>query len=107
VHLAVFADLATRSGDGLGQATMPETLSYSVVGAINTLWLPARAQGIGVGWVSIIDPARVTTILEVPDTWSLVAYLCMGYPVEEHIDPELERHGWQDRLDPTDLILQR
>ncbi len=107
VQLAVFTDLATASGHGLGQATMPETLAYSVVGAINALWLAARSRGIGVGWVSILDPARVTAALDVPDTWSLVAYLCMGYPIEEHLDPELERHGWQDRLDLADLVIQR
>ncbi len=105
VHLAVFADLAARTGHGLGQATMPETLAYSVVGAVNALWLAARCRGVG--WVSILDPARIKTALDVPDAWSLVAYLCLGYPVEEHVDPKLERHGWQDRLDMMDLVFQR
>jgi len=84
---------------------MPETLAYSVVGAVNALWLAARCRGVG--WVSILDPARIKTALDVPDAWSLVAYLCLGYPVEEHVDPELERHGWQDRLEMTDLVFQR
>jgi 5,6-dimethylbenzimidazole synthase len=56
VHLAVFSDDGTHTGSGLGQQTMPETLHYSVVGAIQTLWLAARADGIGMGWVSILDP---------------------------------------------------
>lgn len=107
VQLAVFVDEATEVGFGLGRKTMPETLSYSVVTAIHTLWLAARARGIGLGWVSILDPAEVMRILEVPATWSLVAYLCVGYPEEEHLEPELERVGWQARLDAGRLILER
>jgi 5,6-dimethylbenzimidazole synthase len=80
---------------GLGRASMPETLAYSVVGAVQCFWLAARARGLGVGWVSILEPAAVAAILAVPETWRLVAYLCVGHPVEEHLDPELERHGWQ------------
>ncbi|WP_091721626.1 5,6-dimethylbenzimidazole synthase [Methylobacterium phyllostachyos] len=96
VHLAVFCDTATETGLGLGRASMPETLAYSVVGAVQCFWLAARARGLGVGWVSILEPEAVTAILAVPETWRLVAYLCVGHPVEEHLDPELERHGWQD-----------
>ena len=94
-HLAVFCDDATETGLGLGRASMPETLAYSVVGAVQCFWLAARARGLGVGWVSILEPACVTEILAVPVTWRLVAYLCVGHPVGEHLDPELERHGWQ------------
>jgi 5,6-dimethylbenzimidazole synthase len=95
VHLAAFCDGATETGLGLGRASMPETLAYSVVGAVQCFWLAARARGLGVGWVSILEPDAVTAILSVPDAWRLVAYLCVGHPVEEHLDPELERHGWQ------------
>jgi 5,6-dimethylbenzimidazole synthase len=98
VHLAVCADEATDRGHGLGRQTMPETLRYSVVAAVQTLWLAARAEGLGVGWVSILDPHAACRILELPAEWSLVAYLCIGWPEEEHDDPELERHGWQERL---------
>jgi 5,6-dimethylbenzimidazole synthase len=107
VHLAVFADETTDTGSGLGSRTMPETLRYSVVGAIQTLWLAARAHGLGVGWVSILEPEVVAQTLEVPAAWRLVAYLCMGWPAEEHLDPELERHGWQQRVDLQPLILRR
>jgi 5,6-dimethylbenzimidazole synthase len=107
VHLAVFADEATPLGAGLGRRTMPETLAYSVVGAIQTFWLAARAHGIGIGWVSILDPTATRAILEVPEAWSLVAYLCVGYPEEEHLDPELERQGWQRRVDPGAFVIQR
>jgi len=107
VHLAVFADEATERGAGLGRQTMPEALRYSVVGAIHTLWLAARAEGIGLGWVSILEPEVVTRALDVPGTWSLVAYLCIGWPVEEHLDPELERAGWQARAESGECLVHR
>jgi 5,6-dimethylbenzimidazole synthase len=107
VHLAVFADQQTERGAGLGRQTMPEALRYSVVGAVHTLWLAARAEGIGLGWISILEPDVVTRVLEVPESWALVAYLCVGWPVEEHIDPELERAGWQERAASTDFLLRR
>ena len=97
LHLAVFCDGATEAGHGLGRATMPEMLRYSVAACIHAFWLAARAHGLGVGWVSILEPAAVTEALDVPAAWTLVAYLCVGHPVEEHADPELVRHGWQDR----------
>jgi 5,6-dimethylbenzimidazole synthase len=107
VHLAVFAEEATAAGHGLGRRTMPETLRYSTVLAVHTLWLAARAYGLGVGWVSILDPPAVVSALETPADWSLVAYLCIGYPVEEHLDPELERHGWQAREATCRKVLSR
>ena len=107
VHLAVFSDETTRAGAGLGRQTMPETLRYSVVAAVQTLWLAARAEGLGVGWISILEPKIVCRILEVPEAWTLVAYLCVGRPAEEHLDPELERYGWQTRLDVEGMIFRR
>lgn len=107
-HLAVFCDTKTQVGLGLGQKTMPETLKYSVVSSIQTLWLSARAQGVGLGWVSIIEPEEVKRILNVEEpSWELVAYLCIGYPEEEHIVPELVRTGWQDRLPFSQTVLER
>ena len=87
VHLAVFADEAAEEGSGLGRRTMPETLRYSVVAAVQTLWLAARAEGLGLGWVSILEPETIHRVLDVPPAWTLVAYLCIGWPVEEHLDP--------------------
>ena len=107
VHLAVFADLATRQGSGLGRRTMPETLEYSVIGAIATLWLAARTRGVGLGWVSICAPERVREILAVPAEWQLVAYLCIGYPEQEHDTPELERAGWEQRAPGSIVLLER
>ena len=107
VHVAVFADEAAEEGSGLGRRTMPETLRYSVVAAVQTLWLAARAEGLGLGWVSILEPDIIHRVLDVPPTWTLVAYLCIGWPVEEHLDPELDRHRWQQRLDATRMIFKR
>jgi 5,6-dimethylbenzimidazole synthase len=107
VQLAVFADRTASKGSGLGRRTMPETLEYSVIGAVNTLWLAARAYGIGIGWVSILDPVRVTAILSVPAEWLLIAYLCVGYAEEDSCTPELEREGWEKRNPPDPLLLER
>ncbi|MDZ4134805.1 MAG: 5,6-dimethylbenzimidazole synthase [Paracoccaceae bacterium] len=97
VHLAVFCDDATPKGAGLGAATMPETRAYSVVGAITLFWLAARAEGLGIGWVSILDPLRLARDLDVPQDWRLVGYLCVGWPEADFDTPELERAGWENR----------
>jgi 5,6-dimethylbenzimidazole synthase len=107
IHLAVFSDESTHTGSGLGRQTMPETLRYSVVAAVQTMWLAARAEGLGMGWVSILDPAEVTRVLDVPEGWQLVAYLDLGWPAEEHLDPELERHHWEQRHYTGDLVFTR
>ncbi len=107
VQLAVFSDEGSPQGGGLGVATMPEMRRYSVVCAVMQMWLAARARGLGIGWVSIVDPHRLASDLAVPEGWSLVAYLCLGYPVEEHTDPELARAGWQDRQSLPDRVLHR
>jgi 5,6-dimethylbenzimidazole synthase len=97
LQFAIFCDRATEQGFGLGRRTMPETLEYSTVLMISTFWLAARAAGLGVGWVSILDPVAVCRVLDAPLHWKLVAYLCVGWPATDHLDPELERHGWQSR----------
>jgi len=107
VHIAVFAEDAPVEGKGLGRQTMPQTTLYSTVGAIHTLWLAARAHHIGLGWVSILDPEAVTETLSVPETWHFVGYLCLGYPVEEHVDPELDRAGWQKSLPHSAFVFER
>ena len=97
VHLAVYCDEATDKGSGLGAKTMPEMRRYSVVGAINLFWLAARARGLGVGWVSILDQAQLAEDLTVSTDWRLVAYLCVGWPETNDTTPELEISGWDTR----------
>jgi 5,6-dimethylbenzimidazole synthase len=106
-HLAVFADRSTIIGRGLGRHTMPEMADYSVVAAVVTMWLAARAEGIGMGWVSILDPDRVTELLGVPQDWRFIGYFCLGYPEDEGQVPELERAGWEHRIDCREQILRR
>jgi 5,6-dimethylbenzimidazole synthase len=104
VHLAVFCDDRSEKGSGLGAATMPQTRAYSVVGAITLLWLAARAEGLGLGWVSILDPDQLARDLAVPEGWSLIGYLCLGWPEALDTTPELEKLGWENRA--SHLIME-
>jgi len=106
-QIAVFSDRSTAQGAGLGRLTMPQTLDYSVVNAVHTLWLAARAEGIGLGWVSILDPQRIATILDVPSDWVFIGHLCVGYPVQADDTPALEREGWEHRHASSGVVLYR
>jgi 5,6-dimethylbenzimidazole synthase len=106
-HLAVFADPETAQGHALGRLTMPEMTLYSAVAAVHTLWLAARAEGIGMGWVSILDPVTIGEILDVPGAWRLIGYFCLGYPAAVDETPELEREGWEFRRAPEAFMVQR
>ena len=86
---------------------MPETAEYSAVTAISMMWLAARAEGIGMGWVSILDPPRIKEILDVPQSWRFIGYFCLGYPQIESDAPELERAQWERRRDPWACVLHR
>ncbi|WP_170452975.1 5,6-dimethylbenzimidazole synthase [Ruegeria arenilitoris] len=97
VQLAVFCDDATDKGQGLGAGTMPEMRRYSVVSAITLFWLALRSHGLGLGWVSILDPDRLARDLSVPEGWRLIGYFCVGWPEESSDTPELETHGWECR----------
>lgn len=107
LHLAVFAVPEPEQGHGLGRRTMPETTAYSAVMAVHTLWLAARAAGLGLGWVSILDPAAVTDALDVPVEWTFIGYFCLGYPAAEQEVPELERAGWESRKSAYAALLRR
>jgi 5,6-dimethylbenzimidazole synthase len=86
---------------------MPEMIDYSAVTAVHTIWLAARAQGIGMGWVSILDPKAVAAILDVPEDWKFIGYFCLGYPQADDVVPELERAGWEERRLPPTIIIRR
>lgn len=106
-QIAVFSVSDPVEGRGLGRQTMPETLTWSTVMAIHTLWLVARTQGIGLGWVSILKPEAMNDILDCPSEWRFVAYLCMGIPELESQTPDLVRDKWQDRLPADSLVFER
>ncbi|WP_127107114.1 5,6-dimethylbenzimidazole synthase [Pararhodobacter zhoushanensis] len=97
VQLAVFCDESTVKGSGLGAQTMPEMRRYSVAGAVMQLWLMLRAEGLGMGWVSILDADQLSADLGIDAGWRLVAYLCIGWPETSDDEPELERAGWEQR----------
>jgi 5,6-dimethylbenzimidazole synthase len=107
VHLAVFTDAGTARGHGLGRHSMPESLHYSTVMAIHSFWLAARLRGLGVGWVSILDPAAMESLLAVPQDWRFSAYLCVGHPAFQAEQPELEALGWEQREAAQHFIHRR
>jgi 5,6-dimethylbenzimidazole synthase len=96
-NLCVVCDSQSNQGHQLGRRTMPETALYSVVCAVQNLWLAARAEGIGVGWVSILEPDQLRHALTIPGHITPVAYLCLGYVEAFAGEPDLERAGWEKR----------
>lgn len=87
-----------------GRRTLPQMDLASVACAIQNLWLAARAEGIGVGWVSILKEDKVKSILGIPSPIRVVGYLCLGRTSGLFDKPELERRGWQKRIPISDLI---
>jgi 5,6-dimethylbenzimidazole synthase len=104
VNLCITCDLEREKGAGLGRQTDPATGLYSTVCAVQNLWLAARAESLGVGWVSILDFDRVRTILSIPPHLTIVAYLCVGYVSAFPTEPDLETHGWERRESLARLI---
>jgi len=88
----------------VGRTANPEMDLYSTVCAVQNLWLAARAENIGVGWVSIIHHDHIREVLGIPDEIVPVAWLCVGYVSFFHESPELEQAGWLPRLDVCDLV---
>jgi 5,6-dimethylbenzimidazole synthase len=88
----------------LGRTSIAETGLYSVCCAIQNLWLAARTEGIGVGWVSILSNEDLRNILLIPKHVRPVAYLCLGYVSEFTDKPELEKKGWLSRMELNDVI---
>lgn len=98
LNIAVTCDHSRAGEHVLGRDTMPETDVYSTCLAIQNLWLAARAEGVGVGWVSILEPEVVNGLLGIPEGLSLIAYLTLGYPVHSPDEPLLQAVGWRKRL---------
>lgn len=106
VNLCITCDRSRGGPVVLGRTHDLNMDLYSSVCAVQNLWLAARAEGIGVGWVSIIKPEKLGEILGLPETVVPVAYLCLGHVAELHKVPELQTAGWQERLPLEDLIFQ-
>jgi 5,6-dimethylbenzimidazole synthase len=88
----------------LGRSTVRDTDVYSTCCAIQNLWLAARAEGIGVGWVSILDHGALKRVLSIPRPVKVLAYLCLGYVSEFATQPDLETVGWRARIPVEQLI---
>lgn len=104
LNLCVTCDHTRSLGSGLGRQSVPETDLFSVVCAIQNLWLAARAESLGVGWVSILDQDLLCSVLQIPSHVTPVAYLCVGYVSEFPATPELEEKGWCRRESLASLI---
>jgi len=104
VNLCITCDPTRNGPHVLGRSTIRETDLYSTCCAIQNLWLAARAEGVGVGWVSIFDPLELRILLHIPSHVILVAYLCLGYVSEFLPQPQLEIYGWLPRLPLEDLV---
>ncbi|OQW30979.1 MAG: 5,6-dimethylbenzimidazole synthase [Nitrospira sp. SG-bin2] len=104
VNIAVTCSRQRGGPHVLGRATVRDTDLYSTCCAIQNLWLAARAEGIGVGWVSILDHGALKRVLGVPKPVKMLAYLCLGYVSDFATQPDLERAGWRERIPVDNLI---
>jgi 5,6-dimethylbenzimidazole synthase len=104
VNLCVTCDPTRNGPHVLGRHTIRETDVYSTCCAVQNLWLAARVEGIGVGWVSILDPDLLKQVLDIPSYVIPVAYLCVGYVSEFLPRPELEAAGWLPRASLDELV---
>ena len=95
----------TKSGPFvIGRTSIPETGTFSVCCAVQNIWLAARTEGIGVGWVSILSNETLRDVLNIPDHVVPVAYLCLGHVSKFEPRPDLETSGWLPRLKLDDVI---
>jgi 5,6-dimethylbenzimidazole synthase len=105
LNLCITCDRDRAGKVVLGRTHMPEMDLYSTVCAVENLWLAARAEGLGVGWVSIIKPEALRRVLDLPESVVPVAYLCLGRVSHFLAKPELENKGWRKRLALEDLVV--
>lgn len=105
LNICMTCDPNRNGKTGLGRTHNPQMSQYSVVCAVQNLWLAARAEGVGVGWVSIYHEQRMREILNVPAEIEIIAYLCVGYVDDLYDEPELQQKGWCKRLALDKLIM--
>lgn len=104
INLCITCDRSRSGPVVLGRTHMKTMDLYSSVCAVQNLWLAARAEGLGVGWVSIFDQAQLQAALAIPSDIVPIAYLCIGYVSHFQTRPELETSGWLPRLPLADLL---
>lgn len=104
LNIVVTCDKSRDGNTGLGRFHNPQMSAYSCVCAVQNLWLAARAENIGVGWVSIYHEPNLRKLLNIPDNIEIIAYLCVGYVSHFYDSPELEQKGWRKRVPLEELI---
>ena len=106
LNICVTCDNSRKGPNILGRGTIPETSEYSVVLSIENMWLAARAEGVGMGWISFFNPDDIKPVLGIPENIKIIAYLAVGYMKEEHDIPELEEKGWESRAGLSGLVYE-
>ena len=104
INVCVTYDPTKTGSFVIGRTSIPETGIFSVCCAVQNMWLAARTEGIGVGWVSILSNQALRDALDIPDHVLPVAYLCMGHVSKFEPKPDLETKGWLPRLELEDVI---
>lgn len=104
INLCITCDSKRSGKTVIGRTHIPTMDSYSSVCAVQNLWLAARAEGLGVGWVSILHETALKQALSIPDDIVPIAYLCIGYVDHFKSKPELETKGWLPRLPLGELV---
>lgn len=102
--ICVTCDRSRTGSVVLGRTVKPEMDLFSAVCAVQNLWLAARAENMGVGWVSIVHDEVVRDTLNIPESIDVIAYLCVGYVENFQTTPDLERYGWLPRRDAQNAI---
>ncbi|MDW9416074.1 5,6-dimethylbenzimidazole synthase [Sinorhizobium meliloti] len=106
LSICVTCDRTRGGAVVLGRTHNPQMDLYSTVCAVQNLWLAARAEGVGVGWVSIFHESEIKAILGIPDHVEIVAWLCLGFVDRLYQEPELAAKGWRQRLPLEDLVFE-
>lgn len=104
INICVTCDRARQGKTGLGRSQQPAMDLLSTACAVQNLWLAARAEGVGVGWVSILREDELRCIFAIPDAIAIVAYLCVGFIERAYVRPELEVKRWARRLPLENLV---
>lgn len=104
--VVVACDRRAPAGGVLGRATFPDTDLWSCACAIENLWLAARAEGLGVGWVTLFDQQELADLVGVPEGVVTLGWLCLGWPDERPPAPGLERAGWSRRQPVSEVVMK-